>query len=102
MVTAIRDDMFTPIVHAGRSYLLCRAARRGSLSLERCPTRLWVITTADDVTWMTRHNELFSSAVFKNRPQAGYPAIDESISASTNRARTYQPTSSSSRPTRSI
>jgi cytochrome P450 len=39
---------------------------------------LWVITRHDDVTWMTRHNELFSSAVFKNDPKPAYPAIDES------------------------
>ena len=39
---------------------------------------LWVITRHDDVTWMTRHNELFSSAVFRNDPKPAYPAIDES------------------------
>jgi cytochrome P450 len=39
---------------------------------------LWVITRHDDVTWMTRHNELFSSAVFRNDPRPAYPAIDES------------------------
>jgi len=39
---------------------------------------LWVVTRHDDVTWMTRHNELFSSAVFKNDPRPAYPAIDES------------------------
>jgi cytochrome P450 len=39
---------------------------------------LWVLTRHDDVTWMTRHNELFSSAVFKNDPKPAYPAIDES------------------------
>jgi len=38
----------------------------------------WVITRHDDVTWMTRHNELFSSAVFRNDPRPAYPAIDES------------------------
>jgi len=39
---------------------------------------LWVITRYDDLVWLTRHNELFSSAVFKNDPRPAYPAIDES------------------------
>ena len=39
---------------------------------------LWAITRYDDLTWLTRHHELFSSAVFKNDPRPAYPAIDES------------------------
>ena len=36
------------------------------------------ITRHDDLVWLTRHHELFSSAVFKNDPRPAYPAIDES------------------------
>jgi cytochrome P450 len=39
---------------------------------------LWLITRHDDLVWLTRHHELFSSAVFKNDPRPAYPAIDES------------------------
>ena len=39
---------------------------------------LWVITRYDDLVWLTRHHELFSSAVFRNDPRPAYPAIDES------------------------
>jgi cytochrome P450 len=39
---------------------------------------LWVVTRYDDVVWLTRHHEMFSSAVFKNDPRPAYPAIDES------------------------
>jgi cytochrome P450 len=39
---------------------------------------LWVITRHDDLVWLTRHNELFSSAVFMNDKRPAYPAIDES------------------------
>jgi cytochrome P450 len=39
---------------------------------------LWVVTRYDDLVWLTRHHELFSSAVFKNDPRGAYPAIDES------------------------
>jgi len=51
---------------------------------------LWVITRHDDVTWMTRHNELFSSAVFKNDPRPAYPAIDESDLGLYEYVRNYQ------------
>jgi cytochrome P450 len=39
---------------------------------------LWAVTRHDDLVWLTRHHELFSSAVFKNDPRPAYPAIDES------------------------
>jgi cytochrome P450 len=39
---------------------------------------LWVITRYDDVVWLTRHHELFSSAVFRNDTRPAYPPIDES------------------------
>jgi len=38
---------------------------------------LWVVTRHDDLVSLTRHHELFSSAVFKNDPRPAYPAIDE-------------------------
>ena len=40
--------------------------------------RLWVITRHDDLVRMTRHHELFSSAVFKYDTKAPYPEIYES------------------------
>src|SRR5882757_848875 len=39
---------------------------------------LWAVTRYDDLVWLTRNHELFSSAVFKNDPRPAYPAIDES------------------------
>ena len=38
--------------------------------------QLWVITRYDDVVWMIRHHELFSSAVIKNDPRPPYPPVD--------------------------
>ena len=38
----------------------------------------WFITRHDDLVWLTRHPELFSSAVLKTDPLAPAPAIDES------------------------
>jgi cytochrome P450 len=51
---------------------------------------LWVITRHDDVVWMTRHHELFSSAVFRNDPRPPYPAIDESDLGLYEYVRNYQ------------
>jgi cytochrome P450 len=39
---------------------------------------LWVITSHDDLVWLTRHHELFFSKVFKRDPRGPYPVIDES------------------------
>ncbi len=98
MATVVQDDMFTPDViadpytyygrlrdedpvHWTESYALWVITRHVR---DEDPVHwneayaLWVITRHDDVTWLTRHNELFSSAVFKNDPRPAYPAIDES------------------------
>jgi cytochrome P450 len=50
---------------------------------------LWVITRHDDLVWLTRHHELFSSAVRKNDPRPAYPAIDESDLGLYEYARNY-------------
>ena len=39
---------------------------------------LWVITRHDDLVWMTRHHELFSSEFWARDKKPPYPAIDES------------------------
>src|SRR5205807_1127573 len=51
---------------------------------------LWVVTRHDDLVWLTRHHELFSSAVFKNDPRPAYPAIDESDLGLYEYVRNYQ------------
>jgi pimeloyl-[acyl-carrier protein] synthase len=38
--------------------------------------QLWVVTRYDDVVWMIRHHELFSSAVVRNDPRPPYPPVD--------------------------
>ena len=39
---------------------------------------VWVVTRYEDVVWLTRRHEYFSSRVFKNDPRPAYPQIDES------------------------
>ena len=77
MATVVQDDMFTPDVIAD-PYTYYGRLRDEDPVHWNDTYGLWVITRHDDVTWLTRHNELFSSAVFKNDPRPAYPAIDES------------------------
>ena len=77
MVTAISDDMFT-----GEA-ILDPYSYYGKIRDED-PVHwnelyeLWVITRHDDLVWMTRHHELFSSEFWKRDKKSPYPAIDES------------------------
>jgi len=89
MTTAIRDDMFTPDVIAD-PYAYYGRLRHEDPVHWNDTYALWVLTRHDDVTWMTRHNELFSSAVFKNDPKPAYPAIDESDLGLYEYVRNYQ------------
>jgi cytochrome P450 len=89
MTTAIRDDMFTPGVIADPYTYYGRLRDQDPVHWNDTYA-LWVITRHDDVTWMTRHNELFSSAVFRNDPRPAYPAIDESDLGLYEYVRNYQ------------
>src|SRR5260370_7404823 len=77
MVTAIHDDMFTPDVIADPYTYYGRLRDEDPVHWNE-NYELWVVTRHDDLVWLTRHHELFSSAVFKNDPRPAYPAIDES------------------------
>ena len=77
MGTKINDDMFTPDVIAD-PYTYYGQLREEDPVHWNEKYALWVVTSYDDVVWLTRHHELFSSAVFKNDPRPPYPDIDES------------------------
>jgi cytochrome P450 len=89
MATAVHDDMFTPDVIADPYGYYGRLRDEDPVHWNDT-YGLWVITRHDDVTWLTRHHELFSSAVFKNDPRAAYPAIDESDLGLYEYVRKYQ------------
>ena len=77
MLTAISDDMFSPEVIADPYPYYDRLRDEDPVHWnEKYET--WIISRYDDLTWMTRHHELFSSAVFRNDPKPPYPEIDES------------------------
>jgi cytochrome P450 len=88
-MTAIRDDMFTPDVIAD-PYMYYGRIRDTDPVHWNDIYELWVITRHDDLVWLTRHHELFSSAVFKNDPRPAYPAIDESDTGLYQYVRNYQ------------
>ena len=89
MVTRIQDDMFTPDVIAD-PYAYYGQLRDEDPVHWNDTYALWVITAYDDLVWLTRHHELFSSAVFKNDPRPPYPAIDESDLGLYDYVRNYQ------------
>ncbi len=76
MVAAVQDDMFTPDVIADPYSYYGRLRDQDPIHWNDT-YELWVVTRHDDLVWLTRHHELFSSAVFKNDPRPPYPAIDE-------------------------
>ncbi len=89
MATVARDDMFTPDVIADPYSYYGRLRDEDPVHWNDTYA-LWVITGYDDLVWLTRHHELFSSAVFKNDPRPPYPAIDESDLGLYDYVRNYQ------------
>jgi cytochrome P450 len=89
MAASLQDDMFTPDVIADPYSYYGRLRDEDPIHWNDTYA-LWVITRHDDVTWLTRHNELFSSAVFRNDPRPAYPAIDESDLGLYEYVRNYQ------------
>ena len=73
----IQDDLFTTDVIADPYAYYGRLRAEDPVHWNEAYA-LWVITRHDDLVWLTRHHELFSSAVFKNDKRPAYPAIDES------------------------
>jgi len=89
MGTVVQDDMFKSDVIADPYAYYGRLRDEDPVHWNDAYA-LWVITRHDDVTWMTRHNELFSSAVFRNDPRPAYPDIDESDLGLYEYVRNYQ------------
>lgn len=76
MVTVVEDDLFT------RDFLKDPYTYFQRLRMEdpihwNEKYEVWVITRYEDLVWVARHNELFSSEVFKRDPRGPYPEIDE-------------------------
>src|SRR3974390_3500605 len=89
MTSAFQDDMFTPDVIADPYAYYGRLRDEDPVHWNE-KYELWVVTRHDDLVWLTRHHEFFSSAVFKNDPRPAYPAIDESDLGLYEYVRNYQ------------
>jgi cytochrome P450 len=89
MRTAIKEDMFTPDVIAD-PYAYYGHLRDEAPVYWNELYQLWVVTSYEHVVWLTRHHELFSSAVFKNDPRPAYPDINESDLGLYEYVRQYQ------------
>jgi cytochrome P450 len=76
-VVSIQDNLFTADVIADPYSYYGRLREQDPVHWNEAYA-LWVITRHDDLVWLTRHHELFSSMVFKTDRRPAYPPIDES------------------------
>jgi len=76
MDTAIHDDLFAPDVIADPYGYFGRLREEDPVHWN-AKYELWIITRYDDIVWLIRHPELFSSEVFKRDPRPPYPPIPE-------------------------
>jgi cytochrome P450 len=88
-IVRVQDDMFAPNVIANPYAYYGRLREEDPVHWNETYA-LWVVTRHDDLVWLTRHHELFSSAVFRNDPRPAYPAIDESDLGLYDYVRNYQ------------
>jgi len=77
MVTAISDDMFTGEAISDPYSYYGKIREEDPVHWNEL-YELWVVTRHDDLVWMTRHHELFSSEFWQRDKKSPYPAIDES------------------------
>lgn len=69
------DDIFAPEVIADPHAWYARLRTEDPVHWNE-RYQVWFVTRYDDVVWMIRHHELFSSAVIKNDPRPPYPPVD--------------------------
>jgi cytochrome P450 len=75
MMTAMSDDLFTRDVTNDPYTYFGRLREEDPVHWNEL-YELWVITRHDDLVWLTRHHELFSSEVLKRDPRPPYPQVD--------------------------
>ena len=77
MMTAMSDDLFTREVTNDPYTYFGRLREEDPVHWNEL-YELWVITRHDDLVWLTRHHELFSSEVLKRDPRPPYPQVYDS------------------------
>ena len=76
MVTAIDDNLFAPEVMADPYTYFGRLREEDPIHWNE-QLRQWIITRYDDLVWIARHPEIFSSENFKRDTRPPLPPIDE-------------------------
>ncbi len=69
------DALFDPAVIADPYPFFARLREQDPVHWN-APFQLWVVTRYEDVVWMIRNHELFSSAVIRNDRRPPHPPID--------------------------
>jgi hypothetical protein len=75
MVALDLDALFAPAVIADPYPLFARLRDEDPVHWNE-PYQLWVVTRYDDVVWMVRNHEQFSSAVIRTDERPPYPPVD--------------------------
>src|SRR5918911_1656859 len=76
MITAaLSDDLFTREVTNDPYPYFSRLGEEAPVHWNEL-YELWVIPRHDDLVWLTRHHELFSSEVLKRDPRPPYPQVN--------------------------
>jgi len=78
MATAIQDNLFTAEVVQEPYEYFDRVREEDPVHGNEL-YELSLITRYDDLVWLTRHPELFSSAFWRRDPRGPYPFIDEGV-----------------------
>ena len=89
MVTTINDDMFTEEVIQDPYRYYGHIRDEDPVHWNEL-YELWVVTRHDDLVWLTRNHEQFSSQVMANDPRPAYPAIYESDNELYDYVKSYQ------------
>ncbi|MFN0178513.1 MAG: cytochrome P450 [Gemmatimonadales bacterium] len=69
------DDLFAPDVIADPYDYFGRLRETDPIHWN-ARSELWIVTRYDDLVWLVRHHELFSSAVIRSDQRPPYPPID--------------------------
>ncbi|CAI8031147.1 Putative cytochrome P450 123 [Geodia barretti] len=77
VITNVSDDIFSPAAINDPYTYYGRLRDEDPVHWNEL-YELWIVTRHDDLVWLTRNHEKFSSATFLNDPRPAYPAIYES------------------------
>jgi len=75
MVATVHDELFAPDVMADPYTYFGRLRREDPIHWNG-KYEVWIVTRHDDVAWVARNPDQFSSAVYERDPRSPFPPID--------------------------